>query len=98
MTAVKRTRKDGVNSNSHRWLVVDDDPSVLELTAEVLIPGSNVVACGDARVALEVFFAEPESFALVITDYNMPGLDGLEFARAVHARWPQLKVVLVTGS
>src|SRR5882672_6562303 len=79
---------------NHRWLVVDDDPTVLELTTEVLrsVLGSEVVACGDSRRALEVFFAEPEAFELVITDFNMPGLDGLEFARAVHERSPQMKI------
>ena len=83
----------------HRWLVVDDDPSMLELTAAVLrsVPGSEVVACGDPRIALGVFSAEPESFELMVTDFNMPGLDGLELARAVHERAPALKVVMVTG-
>ena len=87
-------------SNQHRWLVVDDDQTVLELTAAVLrtVPGSEVVACGDARAALEIFFAEPESFELVVTDFNMPGMDGIELAHAVHERAPQMKVLMVTGS
>ena len=87
-------------SNHHRWLVVDDDATMLELTTEVLrgVPGSEVVACNDSRTALDVFFADPETFELVVTDFNMPGLDGIEFAQAVHARAPQLKVLMVTGS
>ena len=84
----------------HRWLVVDDDATVLELTTAVLrsVPGSEVVACDNPQHALEVFFAEPESFELVVTDFNMPGLDGLEFAHAVHERAPQMPVVMITGS
>lgn len=86
--------------NQKRWLVVDDEPSVLKMTAQVLrtVPGSDVVACDGPRTALEVFFAKPESFELVVTDFNMPGLDGIELARAVHERAPQVKVVMVTGS
>ena len=89
-----------IEMHHHRWLVVDDDAIVLELTTEVLRrePGSEVVACNDSHTALEVFFAEPEAFELVVTDFNMPGLDGLEFARAIHERSPDLKVVMVTGS
>ena len=69
----------------HRWLVVDDDQILLELTAAVLrsVPGSEVVACDDARTALKICFAEPGSFELVLTDFNMPGMDGIELARAV---------------
>ena len=87
-------------TNQHRWLVVDDDQTVLELTAAVLrtVPGSEVVACGDSRAALEILFAEPESFELVVTDFNMPGMDGIELAQAVHERAPQMKVLMVTGS
>ena len=83
-----------------RWLVVDDDATVLELTTAVLrtVPGSDVVACGDAHAALEIFYAEPESFELVVTDFNMPGMDGLALAHAVHERAPGLKVLMVTGS
>lgn len=85
--------------SNHRWLVVDDDPIVLELTTEVLrsVPGSEVIACSDSRRALEVFFARPESFELVVTDFNMPGLDGIELAQAMHERAPDMKVLMVTG-
>ena len=40
--------------SSKRWLLVDDDPAVLELAAQVLrsLPGSDVVACSSARQAL----------------------------------------------
>ena len=40
----------------------------------------------------------PDPRLQVVTDFNMPGLDGLEFARAIHERSPDLKVVMVTGS
>jgi CheY-like chemotaxis protein len=94
------TTEENIKTNSHRWLVVDDDACVLELTSEVLrsVPGSDVVACNDSRTALEVFFAEPEAFELVVTDFNMPGMDGLQFAHAIHERSPQTRVVMITGS
>jgi CheY-like chemotaxis protein len=38
-----------------------------------------------------------EAFDLLITDYAMPGMTGLELAHAVKASWPALPVVLATG-
>jgi CheY-like chemotaxis protein len=34
---------------------------------------------------------------VVVTDYNMPGFDGLELADQIKQRWPNLPVVIVTG-
>jgi CheY-like chemotaxis protein len=83
-----------------RWLVVDDDPAALDYTCEVLhsIPSAEVIALQDSRAALDIFFAEPESFELVITDYQMPHVNGLELARSVRHRSPETKVLLVTGA
>ena len=83
-----------------RWLVVDDDAPLLKLTAELLrsLPGSEVISCTDPRAALEVFFAEPETFELIVTDFDMPELNGGELARRIHAHSPNLKVLLISGS
>ena len=83
-----------------RWLIVDDDALLLEATVAALsgVPDVELVACDNPQLALEVFFAEPESFELMVTDFNMPGMDGLELARTIHERAPQMPVVMVTGS
>ncbi len=85
---------------SHRWLVVDDDPALLELTTHVLrsVAGSEVVAFHEPLRALEMIFAAPESFELVVTDFNMPGLDGFELAHQIQARAPRLQVLLISGA
>lgn len=82
-----------------RWLVVEDDPAALDLTAQArrAVADAEVVACDHPRRALDVFFTEPESFDLLVTDYNLPELDGLALARAIHGRAPNLPVVMVTG-
>jgi CheY-like chemotaxis protein len=86
--------------HSKRWLVVDDDPAVLALTTSVLrsLPGSVVVACDDPRQALATFLADPESFEMLVTDFDMPSLDGLELSRRIRVESPRLPVLLISGS
>jgi len=81
-------------------LVVDDDPAVLEFIAQILrgIPGSEVVACDNPCQALKVFSAAPESFELLVTDFDMPGLDGIQLARHVRAGFSRVQILLISGS
>ena len=88
------------NLGAHRWLVLDDDVSLLELAATVLrsAPGAEVVTCANPSAALELLRAKPETFELIVTDFNMPGMNGLEFARRARELAPLTKLLLVTGS
>jgi two-component system cell cycle sensor histidine kinase/response regulator CckA len=84
------------NLTSKRWLVVDDDdPDVLALTARVLrsLPDREVVACDNPRQALEWFAAEPESIELLVTDFQMPELNGCELARRARVLAPHLRIL-----
>ncbi|TFY96703.1 PP2C family protein-serine/threonine phosphatase [Ramlibacter humi] len=66
-------------------LVADDDPMLLALLEAFLqTRGYAVTACGDGLAALEQF--ERGGFNLLITDRNMPRMDGLALCRAVRAR------------
>ena len=47
--------------------------------------------------ALEVFRSSPDEFDLVITDYTMPKLTGLDFAREVCRIRPDMPILLCTG-
>lgn len=65
-------------------LVVDDEPSIAELLCELLdSAGYRSVRAGNARTALAI--ARRERPALVLTDRNMPEVDGIEFVRRLRA-------------
>lgn len=80
-----------------RVLVVDDDPDVALLVKTVLQrrAGCEVVSAGDGRSAVERL----ESFAVdvVVTDIEMPGLDGLELLAELRRRDPLVPVIVMTA-
>jgi CheY-like chemotaxis protein len=59
--------------------------------------GMEVVEASDADKALEVL-EHRSGVKLLFTDINMPGsMDGLDLAREVHERWPQVLLMLTSG-
>lgn len=79
-----------------KLLVVDDDTLIRRSLAELLRgEGYQVAEAGTGAEALRVFAqAGPD---LVVTDFNMPEVDGLQLLRELRARKPDLPVILVTG-
>jgi CheY-like chemotaxis protein len=59
--------------------------------------GYNVTSQTDSVKALEVFRSSPDEFDLVITEYTMPKLRGLDFAMEVLRIRPDMPIVLCTG-
>jgi len=81
---------------SQTVLVVDDDALVLLNTVAMLEDlGQRVLAAGSATDALAQL--ADRRVDLLITDYAMPGLNGLDLIEAVRRRDPDLTVVLATG-
>lgn len=78
-------------------LYVDDEPSMLELTKSYLeaTEDAEVVTCSSAREALGLI--PSESFDAVISDYQMPEMDGIELLKAVRRDWPHIPFILFTG-
>jgi len=87
-----------VESRGEHLLVVDDDSLVLKAQVRMLEEQGYVVTSSqDPIEALELFRASPDSFHGVVSDYSMPGLDGLELASRMHATRPDLPFVLLSG-
>lgn len=79
-------------------LVVEDEPILRELSVyELQDAGYKVLEAGNADAALWIMRSR-RGVELIVTDVNMPGkIDGLELARIVGARWPDVRVILTTG-
>ncbi len=88
------------NTLSSRILIVDDDPIVADSLAEFCrrLGHSVSTACnGNEAVSLLDEAAEREPFSLVISDVNMPRVDGLALLKQIRKRHPSLVVIMVTG-
>jgi DNA-binding NtrC family response regulator len=78
-------------------LVVDDDRIILELVKRILEREGIVAHCVESgEEAIEKM--KERTFSLMITDLNMPGLDGLELSRIGLGIAPQMPIIMDTGS
>lgn len=77
-------------------LLVEDDRSLREALADtLLLAGHDFRAVGSAEEALTA--VEREAFSLVVSDVNMPGMDGHQLLALLRSRQPQLPVLLMTA-
>jgi two-component system cell cycle response regulator CpdR len=78
-------------------LVVDDEPLILAMTASMLEDlGCEVVTAGNAPKALAALSADPR-VEILITDINMPGMDGYELVEKAKRLREGLRVILLSG-
>lgn len=77
-------------------LLVEDSPDVAEMIQALLNRlGHQVERSSDGRAALGQF--KPGKFDLVITDYSMPRMNGVELAETVKRRSPHQRILMVTA-
>lgn len=81
-------------------LIVDDSAAIRKILQRVLlqadVPVGKVFEAGDGVEALKVL--QGQSVGLILSDINMPNMDGLQFLRRVRANqvWKSVPVVMIT--
>ncbi|HVM79367.1 MAG TPA: response regulator [Stellaceae bacterium] len=79
-----------------RILLAEDDDNLRRFLGRGLVrAGHTVLSAADGEQALALVLAEPVD--LLLADVVMPGLDGIELARRASERWPNLRVMFITG-
>jgi DNA-binding NtrC family response regulator len=77
-------------------LFVDDHEVLARLSCEILeMQGYRAVSAYSAADALDKF--AKERFDILVTDFRMEGMNGLELAKQVHQKDPSVPVIIVTG-
>ena len=79
-------------------LVVDDDPNVLALARTILeSAGLSVRTAANGRAGIEELRRHRADTAVALVDLTMPGIDGIETARAMNSVAPEVPVLLTSG-
>ncbi len=86
-------------AQGERILILDDEQAVCDGLKRVLLLHHYIpVTVLDALEALHIFANDPGTFHAIITDMMMPGIQGLEFIRAVREISPDIPLLVMSGS
>jgi len=83
--------------NRKTLLVVDDDAAILEFLCDVLEPTFEVICVNGGEGALERSKDFEGTIHLLLTDFEMPGISGIELATKISVQRPEIKVLLMSG-
>jgi DNA-binding NarL/FixJ family response regulator len=78
-------------------LIVDDQPRARQSLRALLStwpPAAGIREAGDGNEAIQL--VQERQPDIVLMDVRMPGMDGLQATRLIKARWPQIKVIVLT--
>jgi two-component system, cell cycle response regulator CpdR len=81
-----------------RVLIADDEASMRALVARAIaMDGHETVTAQDGAEALEILTREDGAFDLLLTDIQMPIMDGIALALSAARDFPELTILLMTG-
>jgi CheY-like chemotaxis protein len=79
-------------------LVVDDDPDVLKVVCAMLVDGDyNVLRANNGKEAIQKSDDYKPEIHLLLSDFQMPEMNGVELAIHISRQRPDLKVLLMSG-
>jgi two-component system cell cycle sensor histidine kinase/response regulator CckA len=85
--------------NGELILLVDDEESIRELAGTTLTQaGYKVITAVDGFAAMQLFEAHSSEVALVITDLDMPNMNGESLRHIIHTFRPTLKILTMSGN
>ena len=83
--------------NKKTVLVVDDNATVLKTVSAFLESDYKVLTAANGKEALEQSVAFKADIHLLLSDFQMPGMTGVELATEITAQRPKIKVLLMSG-
>lgn len=87
-----------LDDSTRRILVVDDETHILYLIKRIfkrLRPGYQIVTSDDGIMAWQQY--QQNAYALILTDYTMPGMSGLELVTRMQTLRNHAQIVVMTG-
>jgi two-component system, cell cycle sensor histidine kinase and response regulator CckA len=91
-------QENEISAEGVNILAIDDNTSVLKMIEKGLNSfGYNVITENDGYEAMKLIDKDLADFRVVILDYAMPNISGLEIARYLKMKNPNIKIILVSG-
>lgn len=88
----------GVPNTQRTILVVDDDPVILDFVSHLLLDGDyNVLTASSGEAALQRSRSYKGEIHLLLSDFQMPAMSGIELATQMCIERPTLKVLMMSG-
>jgi CheY-like chemotaxis protein len=79
-------------------LVVDDVDLLRDFARNFLeMAGFTVLTADNGQEAITILEHAVEPVDILLTDYNMPSMNGVDLVKRVAARWPKIKFILASG-
>jgi len=98
VAAATESKSHAAGEDRQHLLYLDDEEALVFLVKRLMARrGFRVSGFTDQREALAALSAAPDSFDLLVTDYNMPGLSGLDVAREALKLRADLPVAIASG-
>lgn len=87
-----------LSGNNEHLLIVDDEEALARIVGRLLQNlGYRVTVQTKSSAALELFEKDPSAFHAVFVDLHMPRPGGIEVARTIHAKRPDLPIFVMSG-
>src|SRR3989338_6564598 len=84
------------NKKNYQILIVDDEPLIRKSLYEILrIDGYRVQMAASGEEALDIL--EKNEIDIVVTDFKLPKISGLQLLQEIKSRTPKAEVILITG-
>jgi len=94
----EQKRPRSLPTGSGMVFLVDDEPDVIEMMKEMVLQlGYQATSFGDSQKALDAFEKNSDKFDIAIVDMAMPGLSGVDLAKALRRIRPSIPIILCTG-
>jgi CheY-like chemotaxis protein len=88
----------GAQHDQRTILVVDDDPAILKFVSRLLVEGDyHVLTARSGKAALQQSKDYKGEIDLLLSDFQMPVMSGIELATQMSVDRPQLKVLMMSG-
>ena len=96
MAGIVETEAVDMSPTTRKIICVDDDISILQIVKACLCEHFLVAIAGSALEGLDLMETDGP-FDIVMSDYEMPGMNGLEFLSLLAERWPETIRILMSG-